>query len=161
MFERMMCIVVSLLSLVSIYYSSQHMEITQENEYAVKSNYVDVLFTDVEAKNGTSVSITPNNKGIVLDNVSLKEVGDKETIQYELYNNSLSYDVEVTVLVNGSKEYKDGTFHITSSDIGEIKSGERKSGTLEISYESISIENKTLPLDVQLQIEPKQKGYLA
>ncbi|MBR3211184.1 MAG: hypothetical protein IKF71_04535 [Bacilli bacterium] len=160
MFERITCVLVSILSIASIFFSSQNMNVTKDNAYATRSNYLDVSFTDVKSTNGTVVSLTPNHQGIVIEEIVLKHVGDAETIQYEVLNNSLSYDVEVTVLVNDKEEYLDDNFHITVTEIGELKSGEKKTGSIEIKYEKQSLEARELPFDIQLYIEQK-KGYRA
>ena len=151
MFERIVCLIVSLLSLFSVYYSSQHMEVTHANYYTARSNYVDVYFTDVTSKNGASVSITSNQKEIVIEDLSFDEVGEEEVIQYEIYNNSLSYDVDVVLVISDQDDY----FAVTTSDIETITSGDKKTGTITIRYQKASLEGREAPIHVTLQVQPK------
>ena len=156
MFERMMCVFVSLLSLAGIFFSSRNMDVIKEQKNT--SNYLDVSFTDVKSSNGTVVSLTPNHQGIVMEDIVLTHVGDQETIEYELLNNSDSYDVDVFILVNEKEEYIDDNFHIIVTEIGELKSGEKKTGTIEIKYENKVLEERELPINIELHVEQKT-GY--
>ena len=151
MFERFICLIISLLSLVSVYYSSKHMDVTQDSSYVARSNYVDVYFTEATSKNGSSVSITSNQKEITIQDLSFQEVGEEEVIQYVVYNNSFSYDVDINLLVEGENDY----FTVTTSDIETISSGESKTGEITIQYQKASLENREVPIKVTLQVQAK------
>lgn len=160
MFERIICLFVAVLSIFSVFYSSQHMEIYSDVSYIAKANYVDVYFTDVKSIHGSEVTLTSNHKKIQVDSMMLENVGDSEVIQYEVFNNSISYDVDVEVYVNGVREYDSQFFHISTSDIGTLSSGEAKSGSITITYQKASIDGVELPFEVELKVIPKEKGYL-
>ena len=93
-----------------------------------------------------------------MEDIVLTHVGDQETIEYELLNNSDSYDVDVFILVNEKEEYIDDNFHIIVTEIGELKSGEKKTGTIEIKYENKVLEERELPINIELHVEQKT-GY--
>ena len=75
-----------------------------------------------------------------------------------MFNNSYGRDVEVEVYVNGVREFDSEFFHISTSDVGNIKSGETGAGTITITYQKASIDGVKLPFEVELKV--KEKGYL-
>lgn len=155
MYERIICCLVAVLSLFSVFYSSQHGTIYTDVSYVAKANYVDAYFTEVSTVNGTKVSLTPNNRGIVLDEINLHDVGDFELIKYEVFNNSISYDIDYDVYVNGEKIYQDEYFTITSSESKTIKSGKASTGEIKIELAKNVIEKVELPFSIELKIKAK------
>lgn len=159
MFERLVCIFVTIISLFSVFYSSKNIEIYNDVRTVATSNYVDVYFNDVNTVNGSLVALSQNKKSILINNINLNKAGDYELIEYEVFNNSYSYDVTVEVFVNGVKEYSDEYFIITCSDALDINSAETKNGTIKIELKKAVIEDINVPFEVTLQVN--QKGYLA
>jgi len=155
MYERIVCCLVAVLSLFSVFYSSQHGSIYTDVSYVAKANYVDAYFTDVSSVNGTKVSLTPNNRGIVIDDINLSEVGDFEVIKYEVFNNSISYDIDFDVYVNGEKIYQDEYFTITSSSTNTIKSGKTSTGEIKVELSKNVIEKMELPFSIELKVKAK------
>lgn len=153
MFERLVCIFVAIISLFSVFYSSKNMEIYSDVRAVATSNYVDVYFNSVSATNGSDVTLSQNNKSIVINSINLSKSGDYELIEYEVFNNSFSRDLNVNVIVNGVEEYNDEYFTITCSDLGEIKSAGTKTGIIKIELKNEVLENVSIPFEVELQIK--------
>lgn len=161
MFERGVCVLVVILSLFSVFYSSKSMDIYTDVAYVGKSNYMDVVFTDVSSSNGSQVSVTPSGRGLELNSISLSKVGEMEVIRYTVLNNSYSYDVDVEVLVNGEKIYNNEFFTIEASSIGELNHGSTTTGEIKITLKKAALESISVPFNVEMNLTPKQKGYLS
>ncbi len=155
MFERIVCFVVAILSLFCVFFSSRQSEIYTGLAYVAKANYVDATFTSASSLNGSDVSISKSGKELVINSISLKEAGDYEVINYEVFNNSASYDLNVDVLVNGVKDYSDEYFTITTSPATSIDSGEVTNGEIRITLNKNTLEDVSIPFNAELKIEAK------
>lgn len=153
MFERFICLAVSVLSIFSVFYSSKNMEICHDARVVATSNYVDVYFEDVSSLHGTEVTLSENRKSIVISNLVLQNVGDYEVIQYDVRNNSYSMDVDVSVLVNGVSNYQDDYFTITTTSLGDISSGDVSQGEIRITLNKAVLEDVQVPFEVQLTVK--------
>lgn len=149
MFERVVCVFVAILSAFSIFYSSKNMDVYSDVATVAKSNYVDVYFTNVETFHDTEASLTNDGKSILLD---IREVGDQEVVQYEVFNNSFSYDTEIEILVNG-EEIDSNEYFTIQSESFLLKSGEVKSGVITIEIKK----SINYPLELQLKAVPMKK----
>ena len=157
MLEKIGCILVSIVSLISIFYASfDKNEIKTDLSTVSMANYIDVYFTSVSSKNGSLVSISSNKKGIKIDSIVLEHVGDSEVINYSIYNNSFDRDVNVSVLVNGVKNYQNDYFKITCSNGEDISSGGTINGSIEVTLIKASLEDIEIPFNVELVIEEKE-----
>ena len=109
MIYKVICFILSSLSVFSICYSYQKPNYSSANY--ISSNYLDVYFTDATTNN-TKVSI--NKQSIIVDQINLKHPGDSETIKYTGFNNTYNQDVEIEVYVN---DYNDEYFTITTTKL--------------------------------------------
>ena len=151
MFEKILCGILAFFSIISIVYCSSHAEVYTDLGYAARSNYIDVYFTKAKALNGAKVKLTSNHKNIQLEDISLLYGGDYEVIQYELFNNSFSQDVDVDILINGVSSYEDEYFTITTSSIKKLSSGKKAKGEIRITLKKNTIKSVSLPFSIELR----------
>ena len=152
MSEKIILVLLCILSVFCIIYSSSNAELYTDLGYAARSNYVYVYFTKANTLNGAKVKLTSNRKNLQIEDISLREGGDYEVIQYELLNNSFSQDVNVDVVVNGVKEYEDSNFKITVSPVSKLSSGEKGKGEIRIELKKNTIESVSLPFSIELKV---------
>lgn len=160
MFERAICVFAAILSFLGVFYTSKNMDIYTDVSTVAKSNYVDVYFTNINSENGSRVSITPSKREIEVSSISISKMGDWETIHYELFNNSSSYDVEVSYLVNGEEFYENELFMVEVDEGKRVNSGETLEGDIIITLKK-NVSNLSFPIIIDLNIQPIQKGYLS
>ena len=154
MYERVLSIIIAVLAIVSVIYSSKHLDVYADEQPTARSNYFDVYFKNVSTENGSVVKLQDDKKGIELETISLTKVGDYEIITYEIYNNSFSYDAKVNVTVNGEKNYQNEFIKIDCSDISNIPSGEAVTGTIRVELTKITLEKMEVPFDIDFDMQP-------
>ena len=145
MIYKVICFILSSLSVFSICYSYQKPNYSSANY--ISSNYLDVYFTDATTNN-TKVSI--NKQSIIVDQINLKHPGDSETIKYTGFNNTYNQDVEIEVYVN---DYNDEYFTITTSNNMIVKSNSKFTGEINISLNKAVVENKKLDFIIELKVK--------
>lgn len=120
-------------------------------------NEMDVYFSSVSSLNGTDVKLSSDGSTLDFGTIMLNNVGDKEVITYELVNGKTKYDISADVLINDVQIYNNDYFNVECSDIGVIKKGESKFGTITISLKKNALDDVTLPLNFSINVNPIYK----
>lgn len=131
--------------------------VASDINYAKNSVESGVSFTKVSSKSGTIYDITNGGYGIDLGNIFLSKIGDREEITYELKNGKYFSDVDVQVSVKSDSKLMDEYFIIDCSDVGYIKKGNKKSGTISIELRKTAIEDVSIPLNITINVSPVYK----
>lgn len=132
MFERMVSIFVVVLSCFGLFYGSRHMDVVEdEYSYQATSNYVDVSFQNITCRGGRVIQESDSK-------VTIIPTTNEGEVTYQVYNNSSSFDVFISV---------------SSSEKTLLKSGE-------VEYFKMPFDSNDAFL-LELQVEPIQKEYLS
>lgn len=131
--------------------------VASDINYAKNSVESGVSFIKVSSNSGTVYDISNDGHGIDLGNILLSKLGDREEITYELKNGKYFSDVDVQVSVKSDSKLMDEYFIIDCSDVGYIKKGNTKSGTISIELRKTAIEDVSIPLNITINVSPVYK----
>lgn len=156
--EKIISIVVALLSLLGAFLSKK--TFVYEDNFTMATNYMDVRFIDVHARNNSRISITDDGNGIVLKSLNISNQNKKEVITYQIINNSSSFDISMSIFINGKSNYENEYYTISCSELGQVNRGEITEGYITIELKKDLDGEIEIPFNIQIDATPIQKKYL-